>query len=218
MYCPVTNKLYGVRPYNRKSTDVTIYDLRTNEKINIDLGCNCYSCEVSSTGHSLLVRTQFGQVIWDLDNMVKVCTLEIHFLGVCLSSGGDRIITRIHERIRIYNSTTGNALLSFDALRVVTGMQVAGEWLVEHSPKEIGIWDIGTGVRLFEVTSGLLNITTVCIGCGGGTIAAACWDHTSTNQLLCWNVEDKSLGFYVIIAKCTALTLSPISSNFHCVF
>jgi hypothetical protein len=26
-YCPVTKKLNGVRPYDRKSTDVTIYDL-----------------------------------------------------------------------------------------------------------------------------------------------------------------------------------------------
>jgi WD40 repeat protein len=134
--------------------------------------------------------------------------------GFVCQVNGDRIITRIHEKIRIYSSSTGHELLSFDALRVVTGMQVAGEWLVEHSPREIGIWDVNTGMRICELTPGLLNIAAVCIGCGGGTIAAACWDHTSTNQLLCWNVADNSLVFSVIIAKCTALTLSPFSSNF----
>jgi hypothetical protein len=212
-FCPAANKLFGGNP---GSNTIVAWDTLTNESNIMRLQELCNNYMVSNAGNRLYINGQFGSTMMALErtDTVKMFTLKAPYQESCFTDDDDRVVSRFRNKISIIDAHVGTMLLSFDTMANPLGLCVSGDLCSVCSPKQIGVWEVSTGRKIFHHLPEN-KIAGICFGNNGETIAAIPQeDSQRTCQLICWTVADKAEVFSANVETLSAIVFSLSTARF----
>ncbi len=138
-----------------------------------------------SPAGKLLAATNYNSVkIWDdsLDDPPgsnEILSLDAEMpMSVAFSPDGKRLAAGGRDnKIKVWNSITGEELLTAESADQVTGVAYSpdGNHIASAGPDGVSVWDAATGKRMFKLPE-LTGISRVAYSPDGQRLATAGWD------------------------------------------